>query len=84
MARVTLNYWAGARAAAGTDCETVEAGSVTEALAVVVEQHADARFARVLEASSLLLEGAAVHGEGLTQPLHEAVQVEVLPPFAGG
>lgn len=84
MARVTLNYWAGARAAAGTERETVEAGSLAEALALVVDQHADARFARVLGASSLLLEGTVVHGEGVAQPLDEAVQVEVLPPFAGG
>ena len=32
MARVTLNFWAGARAAAGTPSESVEADSVGAAV----------------------------------------------------
>jgi len=81
---VTLNFWAGARAAAGTSSETVEAGSVGEALDVLLARHADARFTRVVRASSLLVDGVTASGDALGVPLTDAVVVEVLPPFAGG
>lgn len=84
MALVTLNFWAGARAAAGTASETVEAGTVAEALDLVLARHDDARFMRVVRASSLLVDGVAGSETALRRPLHEATVVEVLPPFAGG
>lgn len=84
MAQVTLNFWAGARAAAGTASETVDAISVAEALDVVLARHDDARFARVVRASSVLVDGVAVSGAGLAVPVAGPVVVEVLPPFAGG
>ncbi|SEP58526.1 ubiquitin family protein [Microlunatus flavus] len=84
MPLVTMNFWAGARAAAGTATEAVEAGSVAEALALVLEQHADARFTRVVRASSLLVDGVSASGEALGRPLAGATTIEVLPPFAGG
>jgi molybdopterin synthase sulfur carrier subunit len=84
VARVTFNFWAGARAAAGTAAETVEAGSVGEALDVVLTRHADERFTRVIRASSLLVDGIAASKESLGRPVEDAAEVEVLPPFAGG
>lgn len=84
MAQVTLNYWAGARAAAGTASETLVADSVREALESAAGRRAGSRYRQVLAASSLLLDGAAVHEADLDRPLVDAVQVEVLPPFAGG
>lgn len=84
MALVTLNFWAGARAAAGTPTETVVAGSVADALAAVLARHDDARFTRVIRASSLLVDGVSMSAAALQRPLEGATVVEVLPPFAGG
>lgn len=84
MALVTLNYWAGARAAAGIASETVPAGSVQEALDAVDRAHGDPRFSRVVRASSLLVDGVTAHRDDLLRPRTGAVEVEVLPPFAGG
>ena len=84
MPLVTLNFWAGARAAAGTSSEAVEAGSVAEALDAVLTRHDDARFTRVIRASSLLVDGVAASAESVQRPLGGPTVVEVLPPFAGG
>ena len=84
MAVVTLNFWAGARAAAGTPSESVVAGSVAEALEAVLTRHDDPRFTRVIRASSLLVDGVSVSAAALERPLDDATVVEVLPPFAGG
>ena len=79
-----MNFWAGARAAAGTPSESVEAASVAEALDAVLTRHDDPRFTRVIRASSLLVDGIAASPTALRRPLVEATVVEVLPPFAGG
>lgn len=84
MVSVSLHYWAGARAAAGTETEAVEADTVRAALALAVEQHADPRYTRVIDASSLLIDGLRANDEDLDRPRREGVRVEVLPPFAGG
>ena len=84
MALVTLNFWAGARAAAGRSSESVEAGSVAEALDAVLTRHDDARFTRVIRASSLLVDGVAASADSVRRPLDGPTEVEVLPPFAGG
>ncbi len=83
MPSVHLQYWAGARAAAGAEAEQVEAATVREALALVAAGR-DAHFARVLDACSLLLDGLAAHEADLDALLSGPVRVEVLPPFAGG
>ena len=83
MPDVLLRYWAGARAAAGTPEETVPATTVREAL----EQARAGRgehYARVVRACSLLVDGVAAHEAELDRPLTGPVEVEVLPPFAGG
>jgi sulfur-carrier protein len=84
MVTVSLHYWAGAKAAAGVELETVEASTVAEALAIAGRRRNDSRFRRVLNASSILVDNRVVHGGELTQVLTGPVQVEVLPPFAGG
>ncbi|MCW2810884.1 MAG: hypothetical protein JWP61_1342 [Friedmanniella sp.] len=84
MVLVSLHYWAGAKAAAGTAEETVEAASVAEALEVVTGRRSDPRFARVVRASSVLVDGVAAHRGDLERVLEGPVRAEVLPPFAGG
>jgi molybdopterin converting factor small subunit len=84
MAPVTLHYWAGARAAAGTKEETFVAETVRQALRLAEAAHDDPRFARVIAACSLLIDGLAVSAADLDRPLTGPVTVEVLPPFAGG
>ena len=83
MALVTLNYFAGARAVAGTETETVRAASVREALELAAVGRT-AHYRHVLDASSLLLDGIVVHGPDLDRRLDRPVQIEILPPFAGG
>jgi molybdopterin synthase sulfur carrier subunit len=84
MVTVSLHYWAGARAAAGVAEELIEAQSVAQAIQIARRQRSDPRFDRVIKASSILIDGRAAHQEDLEQQLSKAVQVEVLPPFAGG
>ena len=83
MVMVSLHYWAGARAAAGVDEESISTTSVAEALrqAEVARDH---RFSRVLKACSLLIDGVAASPADLDRVLGTSVRVDVLPPFAGG
>lgn len=85
-ATVVLSFWAGARAAAGTDRETHRVRDVAEALQRARVEHDDPHFSRVLALSSLLIEGRVVKEAELARPLPHGseVVVEVLPPFAGG
>lgn len=82
MATVSVQLWAGARAAAGVDSEIVEAVSVAAAVDLVADRHPGLR--RVLAACSILVDGTVVHPRDLAEPLTGPVRVEVLPPFAGG
>jgi sulfur-carrier protein len=84
MEKVSLYYWAGARAAAGVASESVMATTVGEALRGVVEARSDPRFSRVVKACSLLVDGVAAHPDDLDRVLAGPVRVDVLPPFAGG
>jgi molybdopterin synthase sulfur carrier subunit len=84
MVSVSLHYWAGARAAAGVVEEQIDAQSVAEALQLASLARSDPRFDKVIKASSVLIDGRAAHQQDLERQLVEAVQVEVLPPFAGG
>ena len=81
MPTLTVRYFAAARAAAGTTTETVDAHNVDEALDTLRDRH-DERFAVVLKASSLLLDGTHV-SDGQVALVSDA-QLDVLPPFAGG
>lgn len=80
----TVRYFAGAKAAAGTGTETVtlpRGTTIADLVAAVAADHGEA-LTRVLAASSLLLDGLAVHER--TAELPDGATVDVLPPFAGG
>ena len=86
MAKVTIQYWAAAKEAAGVAAESVEAETLAEALDVIVARRGDdERLRSVLAASSFLVDGAPA---GRRAPadlvLPAAARIEVLPPFAGG
>ena len=60
MARVTIQYWAAAREAAGVELESVDAGTLAEALdAVVARRGENSPLRSVLARSSFLVDGAA-------------------------
>jgi molybdopterin converting factor small subunit len=87
--RVTLRYWASARAAAGTDSDVVDvSGPVTlaELVGRARETHAESpRFAQVLACCSMMVGDRPVTTDDPTQVLVEpGATVEFLPPFAGG
>ena len=80
---LTVRYFAAARAAAGTESETVRVAPGTTVAALVDTLAArDPELARVLKRCSFLCDGIAVRDEGLN--LLEGQTVDVLPPFAGG
>lgn len=78
---MTVRYWAGAKAAAGREEQVVEAGTVGELLGAI---SGHAPLDRVLQASSLLVDGTAVRRDDTAHPLPADAVVDVLPPFAGG
>jgi sulfur-carrier protein len=78
---VTVRYFAGARAAAGVETETRDAGTLSELVGQIVESHGE-RLGRVLTACSFLVDGTQTRDR--SQPLAPDAVVDVLPPFAGG
>jgi molybdopterin converting factor small subunit len=76
---VTVRYWAAARAAAGTDGETLPGATVAQVVDAAVAAHPE--LARVARVASFLLDGRSV---GRDEPVPDGSTVEVLPPFAGG
>ncbi|MFF9029697.1 MoaD/ThiS family protein [Streptomyces iakyrus] len=84
MPKVTVRYWAAAKAAAGVAEEPYEAATLAEALDGVRERH-PGELERVLLRCSFLVDGAPVGTRGHeTVRLADGGTVEVLPPFAGG
>ncbi|MCV7172876.1 MoaD/ThiS family protein [Mycobacterium manitobense] len=81
--RVTVRYFAAARAASGVEEEPLElaAGTTVAALTGILGAR-DAELARVLARCSYLVDGIAVRDQ--TIGLQNAQTVDVLPPFAGG
>jgi molybdopterin synthase sulfur carrier subunit len=79
--RITVRYFAGARAAAGVDSETRDAGTLGELVEQLAGQHGE-RLGRVLTACSFLVDGAQTRDRSV--PLRAGAVVDVLPPFAGG
>ena len=82
---VRLRYFAAVAEAAGVSEESVSIvwGSTSEQQRTwLVESHG-AEFARVLGVSALLAEGKRLDG-AVVVPQTEGIQVDVLPPFAGG
>jgi molybdopterin synthase sulfur carrier subunit len=86
MAKVTIQYWAAAREAAGVDLESVEARTLAEALDVIMARRGeDGRLRSVLATSSFLVDGtAAGRRVAADLVLRDAAVIEVLPQFAGG
>ena len=78
---VTVRYFAGARAASGTDSEQRSAATLDELVRELAEAHGD-KLARVLPACSFLVDGTTTRDRAL--PLQPGAVVDVLPPFAGG
>lgn len=78
-ARVTVRYWAGARAAAGVSDDVVAAQTVGAALDAVLQRRP--QLEPVLRVATLLLDGRAVDRDAVVA---DRSVVEVLPPFAGG
>jgi molybdopterin synthase sulfur carrier subunit len=80
---VTVRFFAAARAAAGSESETLRL-RVGTTVAEMIEQLADrgTPLAAVLSRCSYLRNGIAVRDE--TSLLSAGDMVDVLPPFAGG
>ena len=85
---VTVRYWAGARAAAGTAADTFDVtGDLTLAALVdrVLERHPGDRMARTVAVCSVLLGDQPVRSQDPTTVMvAPGSVVELLPPFAGG
>lgn len=81
--RVTVRYFAAARAAAGAETETValRAGTTIAELIDALKAR-DSELSRVLARCSFLRDGIAVRD--MESALGDAQTVDVLPPFAGG
>jgi sulfur-carrier protein len=81
--KVTVRYFAAARAAAGFDDEIIAVAPGTTVGALVHSLgERDPELARVLSRCSYLCDGIAVRDLAMT--LGDARTVDVLPPFAGG
>jgi len=78
---VIVRYFAGARAASGTNTESREADSLDQLVGQIVDAHGD-RMARVLTACSFLVDGMQTRDRSMR--LSAGSVVDVLPPFAGG
>ena len=76
-----MRYFAGARAAAGIDTESCNAGTLDELVGRIVDAHGE-RLARVLTACSFLVDGTTTRDRA--SALAPGAIVDVLPPFAGG
>jgi len=76
-----VRYFAGARAAAGIDTESCNAGTLDELVGRIVDAHGE-RLARVLTACSFLVDGTQTRDRSVA--LRSDAVVDVLPPFAGG
>jgi molybdopterin converting factor small subunit len=86
--KITVRYWATARAAAGTDRDELAVeGPVTlsEVVRQVVAAHPEGRLAGVLEVCSVLVGDRPVKTQDpAAVQVDPGDSVEFLPPFAGG
>lgn len=81
--RVTVRFFAAARAAAGVESETIDlpTGATMDDLVRTLNARGEA-LASVLARCSYLRDGVAVRD--MAVELGDAQTVDVLPPFAGG
>jgi molybdopterin synthase sulfur carrier subunit len=81
--KVTIRYFAAARAAAGFDDEIVGVAPGTTVAALLHSLgERNPELAKVLSRCSYLCDGIAVRDLGMT--VGDTQTVDVLPPFAGG
>ena len=81
--RVTVRYFAAARAAAGSDADSLVLGpgaTISDLVGVLAD--VNPLLARVLARCSYLCDGIAVRDTSLA--LRSGQTIDVLPPFAGG
>ncbi len=78
---ITVRFFAGARAAAGTASACFEASSLDDLVEALTARYGE-RLAVVLKAASFLVDGLACHDRQAVLPT--GATVDVLPPFAGG
>jgi sulfur-carrier protein len=81
---VQVRYFAGARAAAGVKEELIAlpaGATLADAAQTISERHGE-KLSGVLTACSFLIDGIAVRSRATR--LSDGVQLDVLPPFAGG
>ena len=85
---VTVRYWAGARAAAGTAEDVFETAAeltLAEVVERVLERHPGEQMARTVAVCSVLLGDQPVRSQDpATVVVRPGTVVELLPPFAGG
>jgi molybdopterin synthase sulfur carrier subunit len=81
MARVVVRYFAAARDAAGVSEETVEADTMRACMSVIEAAHGP-ELQRVMKVCTFLVDG--LRTRDLDRPLLGDVEIDVLPPFAGG
>ncbi len=74
-----VRYFAAAAEAAGVLSETLDAPTVGELKALLLERYGDA-MARVLKSGSFLVDGVVTRDA--SRPV--GARVDILPPFAGG
>jgi molybdopterin synthase sulfur carrier subunit len=83
MSTVTVRLFAGAAAAAGYKSIELQATSAGDACDQLRAQLGPA-FGRALDASALLVDGVAAHGNLSKTEVLDGTTIDVLPPFAGG
>lgn len=85
---VTVRYWAGARAAAGTAEDVFDlpgGATLDEVVALVLQRHPDPAMARTVGVCSVLVGDQPVGSRDPAEVvLAPGAVVELLPPFAGG
>ncbi len=79
----TVNFFAGARAATQCSQWTTNATTVGELTHAIIEVFGP-NLRPVLAASTLLIDGVSHCNVDPATPLPDNVQVDILPPFAGG
>ena len=89
VGQVTLRYWASARAAAGTDSDSVQVSGpvpLADLIAAARAAHPDsARFSEVIGCCSVLVGDRPVTTDDPSTVLvTPGSSVEFLPPIAGG
>ncbi len=79
----TVRYWAGARTAAGTAEQIIEAATLGAVLGEVRKDHG-AAMSRLLAVSVVLVDGVQVSDGDIVRTVSADSVIEILPPYAGG